>query len=275
MNCFSYLSFDTLELIEAELGIVDALNFRQVSVTLSKIVLSSGTDLALHVLKTGPSIPLSMCKKQRRLPPFLYTNGYKLGATPNWRVEWACVMERVDKVGITVLIDTYLLLKECNKRRESTLVIVAAGTFWNAIHSRFFDLCSGVDNGVTMQRKDIVPTITRGFDDVGIPNTTAAFATAHKMYKYRYTPFMVAAELQNFELVKYLAKRPDTNPFRKTRGGNNAYALSKNMAQWNGDSAISIRESPLLNFLRVLGIVVESHKTDNRGDANFLQYYDS
>lgn len=119
---------------------------------------------------------------------------------------------------------------------------------FKVIEERLWYVCLGKDLGEPMNPDDIVPTVKRILNVVKVDNDRCFHFTSKGWLKY--TPFLLAAEYQNLQLVRYLARRSDTILSACSAGGNNAYAICKNAMRRSLCSATQIEQSPLLAFLK-------------------------
>ena len=119
---------------------------------------------------------------------------------------------------------------------------------FKVIEERLWYVCLGKDLGEPMKPDEIVPTVKRILDVVKVDNDRCFHFTSKGWLKY--TPFLLAAEYQNLQLVRYLARRADTILGACSAGGNNAYAICKNAMRRGLCSATQIEHSPLLAFLK-------------------------
>merc|ERR1712159_497826 len=119
---------------------------------------------------------------------------------------------------------------------------------FKAIEERFWYVCLGKDLGEPMKPEDIVPTVRRILNVVKVDNDRCFHFTSKGWLKY--TPFLLAAEYQNLQLVRYLARRADTMLGACSAGGNNAYAICKNAMRRSQCTAAEIEQSSVLKFLK-------------------------
>ena len=119
---------------------------------------------------------------------------------------------------------------------------------YKTIEDRFWYVCLGKDLGEPMKPEDIVTTVRRILDVVKVDNDRCFHFTSKGWLKY--TPFLLAAEYQHLQLVRYLARRPDTLVGACSAGGNNAYAICKNAMRRGRCTAAQIEHSPVLAFLK-------------------------
>tara|TARA_B100000902_G_scaffold287123_1_gene273277 strand:- start:702 stop:1883 length:1182 start_codon:yes stop_codon:yes gene_type:complete len=118
---------------------------------------------------------------------------------------------------------------------------------YKAIEERMWDVCNGKDLGVPMDPCTVVPIVKRMLGVVGVSNDRCFHFTNKGWLKY--TPFLLAAEAHNEELVRYLAKRSDTYLGACSTNGNNAYAICKQAMRRRGASKQEINKSRVLAFL--------------------------
>lgn len=118
---------------------------------------------------------------------------------------------------------------------------------YKAIEERMWNLCMGKDLGKPMATEDVVPTLTRVFK-VALVDNDRCFHFTHKGW-LKYTPFLLAAECHNLELLRYLRSRNDTCLAALSAGGNSAYAICKNAMKRRGATEQEIAKSPVLEFL--------------------------
>ena len=118
---------------------------------------------------------------------------------------------------------------------------------YKAIEERMWDVCNGNDLGVPMEADTIVPTVRRVLEVVGVSNERCFHFTNKGWLKY--TPFLLAAEAHNEELVRFLANRSDTYTGACSANGNNAYAICKQAMRRRGASVQEINKSRVLAFL--------------------------
>ena len=118
---------------------------------------------------------------------------------------------------------------------------------YKAIEERMWDVCTGKDLGKRMSPNDVLSTIKRIFKIVRVDNDRCFHFTDKGWLKY--TPFLLAAECHNEDLVRYLARRSDTCTTALSAGGNNAYAICKHFMKCRGATNEEIAKSPVLAFL--------------------------
>ena len=119
---------------------------------------------------------------------------------------------------------------------------------YKAVEERMWDVCNGKDLGVPMDPDTIVPTVKRMLDVVGVSNERCFHFTDKGWLKY--TPFLLAAEAHNEELVRYLASRSDTYVGVCSAKGNNAHAICKQAMRRRRVAKEKIEQSRVLAFLR-------------------------
>ena len=146
---------------------------------------------------------------------------------------------------------------EDHEEREPSLTSVVKGSnftshlrlvLFKAIEERFWDVCVGKDLEKPMHPEDVVPTVKRIFNVVGVDNDRCFHFTTRGWLKY--TPFLLAAESHSLELVRYLARRNDTYVAACSAGGNNAYTLCKQAMRRRRATEAEIAKSPVLAFLK-------------------------
>jgi hypothetical protein len=118
---------------------------------------------------------------------------------------------------------------------------------FKAIEARMWDLIWGEDLERQMSQEEVVVVVKRILSTTPVRNDRCFHFTNKGWLKY--TPFLLAAEKHNLPLVKYLAKRPDTDLRATSRGGNNAYAICKHAMMRNRRSDRDIANSKVLHYL--------------------------
>ena len=226
-------------------------------------------------------------------------------ANLKWHGEWALFRERVVRAPVDHLIDAFEAIPEGKYKffgnlylghhgklrtrgpdeddaddeddandeyREPSLTSVVKGSnltshlrvaLYKAIEERFWDVCVGKDLDNPMHAKDVVPTVKRILNVVGVHNYRCFHFTARGWLKY--TPFLLAAECHNLELVRYLARRKDTYVAACSAGGNNAHTICKHAMRRRRATEAEIAKSPVLAFLKnKCGILPRSYVAEGR-----------
>lgn len=266
------------------------LNLRATCRHLSQHPLSEGVALAHKVIKVGPSIPLRMHVPRRTTRGVAHSRwdyfGYR--ASLVWRTEWALALKDIDAAPIRALLDAHAAFPPDDKylvrdgwigatevqrwymsvgeraREESEVPARGRGSpfrvrptlhtaharlaLFKAVEARLWDVIRGVDLERPMSEQETVAVVKRILTRTPVDNDQCFFFTFQGWL--RYTPLLLAAERHNLPLVKYLARRADTDLRATSRGGNNAYAICKNAMWRNGKSEHEIAASPVLHYLR-------------------------
>lgn len=236
--------------------------------------------LALDALRTQPDIPVeehrphrpagfSPACKDHKWSREIYRNSKR------WRVEWASLVELLEMAHTEVLTDAYLLVEkewrksyrngegvgELKTRVARRIVRVMR---W-VLQDRLWHLCCGKDvyrnaHGkeviADMPHDDATELVMRLLEQVHLWNgPNSFFYTRYGWLKF--TPFLLAAERQNFPLVRYLYLHwPNAKTIDATsQAGNNAYALCKDWLEnvW-GHPPSMIEDSQLLAWLASTGM---------------------
>ena len=236
--------------------------------------------LALEALHTSADIPVeehrphrpagfSPACKDHKWSREIYKNSRR------WRVEWASLVERLETVRTEVLTDAYLVVeKEWNKSYRNGAGVGEPKTQvarrivrvmrW-VLQDRLWHLCCGNDvhrdeHGkeviTDMPHEDATELVMRLLEQVRLWNgPNSFFYTRYGWLKF--TPFLLAAERQNFALVRYLYLHwPNSKTIDSTsQAGNNAYALCKDWLEnvWGHPPAM-IEDSQLLAWLASTGM---------------------
>ena len=208
--------------------------------------------LALAALHTPPDIPVERHRphrpmnfapacKHHKWTREIYRNSRR------WRVEWASLVELLEMAHTELLIDAYLLVeKEWKKSyrngdgvgEQKTQVArrIVRVMRW-VLQDRMWHLCCGKDvyrkeSGkeviVDMCHEDATELVMRLLEQVHLWNgPNSFFYTRYGWLKF--TPFLLAAERQNFPLVRYLYMHwPNSKTIDSTsQAGNNAYAVQR------------------------------------------------
>lgn len=236
--------------------------------------------LALWALRTKPDIPVEEHRAHR---PASFSPGCKdhkwsraiYMNSRRWRVEWASLVERLEVERTDVLIDAYMLVEKAWRKNyrdgagvgdPKTKVArrIVRVMKW-VLQDRLWHLCCGKDvhrdaHGkevlVDMCHEDATEIVMRLLEQVRVWNgPNSFFYTRYGWLKF--TPFLLAAERQNFPLVRYLYLHwPNSKTIDSTsQAGNNAYALCKDWLKnaWGHPPAM-IEDSQLLAWLASTGM---------------------
>ena len=192
-----------------------------------------------------------------------------------WRVEWASLVQLLETARTEVLIDAYLLVekewKKCYRNGDGvgepkTQVArrIVRVMRW-VLQDRLWHLCCGKDvyrnehgkeDLTDMLHEDATEYVMRLLEQAHLWNgPNSFFYTRYGWLKF--TPFLLAAERQNFPLVRYLYMHwPNHKTIDSTsQAGNNAYALCKDWLEnvW-GHPPSMVADSQLLQFLANTGM---------------------
>ena len=236
--------------------------------------------LALDALHTPPDIPVekhrpyrptgfSPACKDHKWSREIYQNSRR------WRVEWASLVERLEIERTDVLTDAYLLVEKAWRKsyrdgdgvgelKTQVARRIVRVMRW-VLQDRLWHLCCGKDvcrdeHGkqtiFNMCHEDATELVMRLLEQVHLWNgPNSFFYTRYGWLKF--TPFLLAAERQNFPLVRYLYLHwPNAKTIDSTsQAGNNAYALCKDWLEnvW-GHPPSMIDDSQLLQFLANTGM---------------------
>lgn len=133
---------------------------------------------------------------------------------------------------------------------------------YKAIEVRVWDVCTGTDLQQPMPLAEVVRTLGRIFDEARVRNGRCFHFTSRGWLKY--SPFLLAARENNLRLLRYLASRSDTDTFDRSTNGNSALTIAKHSmtAPWRKCTDAELARSPVLHFLKGLGLKEETHVTD-------------
>ena len=236
--------------------------------------------LALAALHTQPDIPVEQHRPHRpsgfdpACKDHKWTRAIYLNSR-RWRVEWASLVELLEAERTDVLIDAYLLIEKAWRKsyrngdgvadlKTKVARRIVRVVRW-VLQDRLWHLCCGKDvhrneHGkevlVDMCHEDATELVMRLLEQVHLWNgPNSFFYTRYGWLKF--TPFLLAAERQNFPLVRYLYLHwPNSKTIDSTsQAGNNAYALCKDWLKnaW-GHPPSMIEDSQLLAWLASTGM---------------------
>lgn len=243
---------------------------------------------ALQVGPSIP-LKLHVFRRTTRACTLVKWDYFSYRVTQQWRMEWALLLTFLKCAPINVLIDAFKAIPSgkrtffgnmfignvmqdptehdygaANSRawKHNTLCFDESPTstvvgsdytshvriaLYKAIEDRVWYVCQSTDLGKQMNPDQVVPTAKRIFNVVHVRNDRCFFFTNQGWLKY--TPFMLAAEAHNFDLVRYLARRGDTDMGACSSGGNNARALCTHALSRRGWTAQEIAKSPVIKYL--------------------------
>tara|TARA_X000001036_G_scaffold242246_1_gene226004 strand:+ start:1622 stop:2629 length:1008 start_codon:yes stop_codon:yes gene_type:complete len=128
---------------------------------------------------------------------------------------------------------------------------------YKAIEARVWDVCMGTDLKCPLSSDEVVHTMRRVFDAGRVRNGRCFHFTTKGWLKY--TPFLLAAHALNLPLLRYLAARSDTDLCDRSAAGNNAHTIAKHTLQLRGCTDAEMDRSPVLQFLKRLGLKEEAY----------------